>query len=425
MTEQPYRIASYLRLSKEDRDREAAESGSIGMQRQLLQEYVRAHFKQYTLTEFCDDGYTGTNFRRPGVTALLAQVKAGAIDCIIVKDFSRFSRDYIELGTYVGQLFPLLNVRFISVNDGYDSADGNDRAGDLDVIFRHLLCDLYSKDLSVKVRSALAVRQAKGIYTASAPPFGYEKAAKDRHMLKIAEDEAAVVRKIFGMAADGMSSSRIAKCLNEEGVKTPAEFRAARGKAVRQPKGDGFWWESSTVCAILRNEVYTGAIVCGKYSKDFAGGKCHLRPREEWKVFDGHHEAIIENSLFEAAQKRRGVRFGRKGKSHPLVGKLICGCCGRNLTYRKRRNPYFYCQNRYVNGREECVRRLNVMYAEEALLFSLRQEFPGGHEGTGGFTEDTAELLLRAVVTKEMQIEPVWDLKRGHHPDTNELLTRQ
>ena len=100
MTEQPYRIASYLRLSKGDGDREAAESGSIGMQRQLLQEYVRAHFKQYTLTEFCDDGYTGTNFRRPGVTALLAQVKAGAIDCIIVKDFSRFSRDYIELGTY-------------------------------------------------------------------------------------------------------------------------------------------------------------------------------------------------------------------------------------------------------------------------------------------------------------------------------------
>lgn len=425
MAEQPViRIASYLRLSKED-GREEAESGSIGMQRQLLQGYIRAHFKQYDLTEFCDDGYTGTNLRRPGVTALLAQVKEGAVDCIIVKDFSRFSRDYIELGTYVGQLFPLMNVRFISVNDGYDSSDGSDRAGELDVVFRHLLYDLYSKDLSVKVRSALAVRQAKGIYAAATPPFGYKKAPGDRHMLEIAEDEAEVVRKIFAMAADGMSSSRIARRLNEDGVKTPAEFRAAGGKAKRQPKGDGFWWESGTVCAILRNEVYTGAVVCGKYTKDFVGGKCHLRPREEWKVFRGHHEAVIDSGLFEAAQKRRGTPSRRKGKSHPLVGKLICGCCGRNLTYRKRQNPYFYCQNRYVNGREGCIKRLNAAYAEEALLLSLRRNFPGSREGTGGFTEDTAVLLLRATVTGETQIKAVWEPEGGQQPDTGSILSGQ
>ena len=190
------RIAIYMRLSKEDeKDCRKEESNSIRNQRALAEAYVKDHFKEYKLLEFQDDGYTGTNFDRPGVTALLKEVKDGKIDCIVVKDFSRFSRDYIEMGSYLEQIFPFMGVRFISVNDRYDSMEGDGRVGDLDVSFRNLLYDLYSRDLSVKVKSALGVRREKGNYISTYCPFGYEKDPYDKHQLLIEKDEAEVVRR--------------------------------------------------------------------------------------------------------------------------------------------------------------------------------------------------------------------------------------
>lgn len=191
-----YRIAIYIRLSKEDaKGRE--ESNSVTMQRLLLQRYAAEHFSDYELLEFCDDGYTGTNFARPGMQAMLDLVKESKIDCILVKDFSRFARDYIELGSYLEQIFPFMGVRFISVNDGYDSKNYHGSLADIDVNFKNLLYDLYSKDLSQKVRSSLAVKKEQGQYVSGNCPFGYDKDAKDRHRLLIEEDEAEIVRRIF------------------------------------------------------------------------------------------------------------------------------------------------------------------------------------------------------------------------------------
>lgn len=247
-----YLIAIYLRLSKED-DKWKEESNSISMQRVLLKKYIEENFVDYEIIEFCDDGYTGTNFDRPDMQEMLERIRDGEIDCVIVKDFSRFARDYIELGSYLEQIFPFLGVRFISINDGYDSASAQGGIADMDVNFKNLLYDLYSRDLSGKVRSSISIRKEKGQYVSGNCPFGYEKDPKDRHALLVAEDEAEVVRRIFSLTLEGYTSVEIAKLFNETGVKTPVEFKIEKGKISRTPKGERFLWSNSTICQILRN----------------------------------------------------------------------------------------------------------------------------------------------------------------------------
>ena len=273
------RVAIYMRLSKEDEGRQG-ESNSITMQRALLQKYASKNFQNYELLEFCDDGYTGTNLERPGMQRMLAMAKEGGIDCIIVKDFSRFARDYIELGSFLEQIFPFLGVRFISVNDHYDSGGGQGNSVDLDVHFKNLLYDLYSKDLSEKVRSALAIRKENGQYVSANSPFGYEKDPKDRHSLLIAEDEAEVVKRIFALTLEGYTSVEIARLFNETGVRTPVEFKIEKGNLRRVPKGEKFLWLNSTICQILKNEVYIGNIVQKKSVRNYGGGKNRPIPRE-------------------------------------------------------------------------------------------------------------------------------------------------
>lgn len=347
------------------------------MQRVLLRSYIEKNLTGYEIVEFCDDGYTGTNFRRPGMREMLERIRSGEINCVIVKDFSRFARDYIELGAYLEQIFPFLGVRFISVNDGYDSLRVQGGLADIDVNFKNLLYDLYSRDLSGKVRSSLAIRKEKGQYVSANAPFGYEKDPKDRHALLVAEDEAEIVRKIFSLTMEGHTSVEIAKLFNEAGVKTPVEFKIEKGKTSRTPKGDRFLWSGSAICQILKNEIYIGNIAQKKYTKDFAGGRNHLNSRKDWLVSYGHHEAIIDKEVFDKVQENRGKkRPSQYHETHPLVGKLVCGCCKKNLQYRRGLNPYFTCHHRYSNTMKNCVQRINAMFAEQYVLLMM-QDKPG------------------------------------------------
>ncbi len=396
------KVALYMRLSKEDEDimekgnsaeerhsigerhsmeeRQSMEkecfkeeSNSIRTQRILLRSFAEEHFRDSKILEFKDDGYSGVTLERPGVSAMLELVKESVLDCIIVKDFSRFSRDYIELGTYLEQIFPFMGVRFISVNDNYDSEAGSGGAGEMDISFRNLMYDLYSKDLSVKVKSSLAAKKERGQFVGANCPFGYEKAPGDKHSLVVVEDEAEIVRRIFRMTAEGMTSSQIAKAFNKEGVKTPIEFRLEKGKASRRAKGDRFAWQGSTICAILRNESYTGDMVHGKTYKEYLGGRNRVKPRSEWRIFRNHHAPIISRELFEEVQKGRGGGKPRRtGQRHPLSGRLVCGCCGRNLHIRKGLNPYFCCPSLYDNPGDGCIRKANAMFLEELCLYELQ-----------------------------------------------------
>lgn len=374
-----YRIAIYLRLSKED-DYLQDESNSITNQRHILNNYIKMNFNNYEVTEFTDDGFSGTNFSRPAVTELLEKAREGHFDCILVKDFSRFSRDYIELGSYLDQIFPFLGIRFISLNDSYDSKNHIGTTTELDVSFKGLMYDLYSKDLSLKVKSALHTRKEQGLYTSAHCPFGYKKDLKDRHILVIEEEEAEIVRRIFAMAQAGKTSTEIARILNFENIRTPIEFKIAKGETTRAPKGQHFQWGSSFVYSILRNRSYVGDMEYDKYEKEEVGGKNHLKPRSEWKIYYNHHPAIVSRSEFEELQKRYVGRSTAPNDAmqpaHPLIGKVICGCCKKSLILRKKNlNPYFYCPYRYYyKEANDCVDKVNLMFLEQFILFQMQTE---------------------------------------------------
>ena len=368
------RIAIYMRLSKTD-ETVAEESNSISMQRILIRKYIASHFEECEVMEYQDDGFSGTNFNRPGVQRLLEDARNEKFDCVVVRDLSRFARNYLEAGHYLEFVFPAYDVRFISINDHYDSGSSQGNTADLGVNFKNLLYDLYSKDLSQKVKTSLRARKDGGQYVSGNAPFGYEKAPDDRHMLVICEDEAAVVRKIFSLALQGMTSSQTAKKLNLENIPTPVEFKIRKGKTSRKPKGDKFYWSSSTVCSILRNPVYAGDVEYGKTEREQVGGRNVLKARAEWKMIRNHHAPVIAREDFEELQKSRGKSSKKRteGSRHPLIGKAICGCCKRNLRIKEGLNPYFTCHNRYVTGLEGCVSQVNVMFLEEVVLFWLEE----------------------------------------------------
>lgn len=368
------RIAVYMRLSKTD-EKVQEESNSISMQRILIRKYITSHFTSCHIIEYQDDGFSGTNFNRPGVQKLLEDARNERFDCVVVKDFSRFGRDYMEVGSYLEQIFPFLGIRFISINDHYDSAGYQGNISDLDVNFKNLLYDLYSKDLSQKVKTSLRARKESGQYVSANAPFGYEKAPDDRHMLVICEEEAAVVREIFSLALQGMTSSQTAKKLNLENIPTPMEFKIRKGKTSRKPKGDKFYWSNSVICSILRNPVYAGDVEYGKTEKKQVGGRNVLKARTEWKIIRNHHAPVIAREDFEEVQKSRGKskRKGTGGNRHPFIGKAVCGCCKRNLVIKEGQNPYFTCYNRYVTGLKGCVSKVSVMFLEQAVLFRLEE----------------------------------------------------
>ena len=398
------KIAMYLRVSKED-DENARESNSISCQRLLLKEYIERNFSReacitgcpdgYTLSdgvcppqacitgcpdgyeifEFVDDGYSGTNMNRPAVQELLERVRQKKINCILVKDFSRFSRDYVETGFYIGQLFPFLGIRFISVNDHYDSEAVQNQTIGMNLAFQTLLNDLYSKDLSGKVISSLHSKKERGIYCSANCPFGYRKKAEDKNQVEIVEEEAEVIREIFRLTLEGYTSVDIAKKFHKEKIKTPMEYLAARGGIHRKPVGKEFSWQHTTICKILRNDFYAGDVVYGKYEKDTVGGKNHLKPRSEWKISYDHHEPIIAREIFERVQRTRGTaRPYQPRKAHVLTGKLICGACGRALRYRNAKQPYFYCNDRYTTGNENCLKKVNAFQLEQMLITVLQKE---------------------------------------------------
>lgn len=245
----------------------------------------------------------------------------------------------------------------------------------MDMSFKYLINDLYAKDISIKVKSTLEIKREKGIYANGSTIFGYLKAKEDCHLLVPVEPEASIIRRIFQMTVEGYSSTKIAKIFNEEGVKTPMEYKIERGIATMKPRKNRFLWDASTICQMLRNNFYAGDLVYGKYETDIVGGKARLKPRNEWKIYYNHHEAIIDREIFDLVRQSRGRKKAvQKRKTHPLIGKIVCGCCGKNLKIEHSLNPYFFCATRYKTDSPECVKKVNVMFMEQMILYLPQQE---------------------------------------------------
>ncbi len=334
------RVVMYLRLSSEDKDvqeKGKTESDSIANQRLLLTDFVRNHpdLSGAELDELCDDGWSGKNFERPGMAELLEQVKRGAVQCIVVKDFSRFGRDYLTVGNYISRVFPFMGVRFISVNDGFDSS----RPGDIDSLdtsFKTLIYDLYSRELSQKVKAAQKQRAEQGLFLSPYAPYGYVKDKDDKNRLIIDESAAEVVRRIFQMTLDGHSSAEIALTLNREGVMTPMRYKHTAGVSREWPcvSEDNFW-TSTNIGKILRDERYIGTVIFGKRERVRIGHRSN-RPvgKEDWTVCENRHDAIITREDFEEVQRVLAARPSRPYSYRPyqpLQRKVYCGICGHAM----------------------------------------------------------------------------------------------
>lgn len=346
-------LAMYIRLSMEDGDLKTSdsktESNSVSNQRKLLQAYFESHFAgEYEVIEFCDDGYSGTNFNRPRFQNMMETVKLKQIHCILVKDLSRFGREYLEVSGYLELILPLFGTRFISVNDNFDSFDYAGTTGGLELALRNLINGMYSRDLSMKVRSAIRTRNKQGQYFGGYSFYGYLLEPSDKHKLIVDESVRHIVGRIFDQCINGLSMAQIAAKLNEDGIPTPSAHKATMGQRYngRQVEEKSIWL-ASTVRHILMDERYTGKMISGKRETVGIGtGKMRPLPKSEWIVVPGTHEAIISDEVFQAAAAARAsrIRTVNMNTSGFRAGNLfVCGYCGRKLQKSNGKVTHLYC----------------------------------------------------------------------------------
>lgn len=361
----------------------AEESNSITNQRLLIRRYLMEHpeLSCYEYCEFYDDGVSGTTMERPGMRAMLEKIRKKEIQCVIVKDLSRFSRDYITLGDYMEQIFPFMGIRFISIAERYDSLGYIGKTADMEIGFQSLLADFYCKDVSEKVRSALTAKKKKGVYATGNTPFGYRKDEEDRNRLRIVPEEADIIRRIFELSLEGRNLTQICRVLNDEKTPTPLEYKNRRKHQNRKElQQEHTYWQPGTVRAILTNESYLGSMV---FHKSVQAGtdqnRTLLRPREEWDVLEDHHPAIISKETFDKVQEKffRRKAAVRRPVMYALKGKSYCGYCKRRLKIMKLAGGrlYYHCPNQRLNSHNECLAdSVSNELLEKIVLEEIRRQ---------------------------------------------------
>ena len=363
-----YRVAMYLRLSQDDEKYDKdfkAESNSISNQRLQIQDYIDKNEEMELAKEYVDDGYSGINFERPAFKEMMEDVITGSINCIVVKDLSRFGRDYIDSGRYLQRVFPSLDIRFIALNDNYDSFTASETEKNLVIPFKNFINDNYCRDTSAKVRSVCKVKRKQGQFISNYAPYGYEKDEEDKHKIVIDKEVEYVVRKIFSMKLEGYSSYSIAKHLNDNGIPSPMEHKKAKGiryktgfstKAVAK-------WDTPAVNRILTNEVYIGTLQQGKREKiNYKLDKVVSKDRSDWIEIEDNHEAIIDPYDFEIVQKllKCDIKAKTVGEKADLFsGLLFCKDCNAQMTKKvdkrgKTPTVYYICSS--YNKGHNCSR---------------------------------------------------------------------
>lgn len=363
MNEKTWRAAIYLRLSKEDGS--TNESSSIKNQREIIKDFLAKNTDISIVSERIDDGVSGVSFDRPSFNAMIDDVRDRVIDCVIVKDLSRFGRDHIEAGNYIQNIFPFFKVRFIAINDGIDTENKSKNYDNIMIPFKNLINATYSKDISLKSRSALDVKRKQGQFVGPFVAYGYVKSKENKNKIIIDENVADYVREIFRLKLSGMSADKIASYLNELGILSPSEYKKSRGEnysinfnTSNKPK-----WHAKAVLRILENPLYIGTLVQGKVGKvNYKINKRSKRPEEEWIVFENSHEPIIEQETFESV-KRIMLLDTRTAPEQNVVyyfsGLLHCADCGLSVKRKTinskqgKKYVYYSCLNCKTKNIEE------------------------------------------------------------------------
>ena len=351
---QVWNACGYVRLSREDGDKE--ESNSVTGQKDLIRDYLSRHEDLHERGMKVDDGFTGSNFQRPAFQEMMGEVKAGKINCIVVKDLSRFGRNHLEAGEYIERIFPFLGVRFIAINDHYDSLHSQAESDEILVPFKNLINEAYCRDTSIKIRSQLEIKRQRGDFIGSFTVFGYQKDPADRHKLVIDEYAADVVRDIFNWKLDGISALDIAAKLTASGIPTPMDYKQSLGMRYNTSFRikEKSVWDAAMVLRILKNPVYIGVLEQGRITTpSYKVKRIVQKPRDEWAVIENNHEPIIDKFDFETTQRvlAMDTRTAQAGQPVELFsGITYCGECGgamirKTVPYGKKKYVYYVCAN--------------------------------------------------------------------------------
>lgn len=433
-----FNTAVYIRLSREDGDKE--ESDSVGNQRKLLTDYVAKREELLIYDVYVDDGYTGTNFNRPDFQRMIGDIESGKVNCVVVKDLSRFGRDYIDTGRFLERVFPDLGVRFISVTDGIDSLK---QAYDMLLPIKNIFNEQYARDISKKVQTAVKTKQKAGEFIGAFASYGYKKSPSDKNKLIIDEYAADVVRRIFSLYIQGYGKQRIAKVLNAEGILCPAEYKRAMGLNYHNPNRleSTTYWSYSTVNSILHREMYVGNMVQGTKHQRMRS-KQKKQDKDQWIIVENTHEPIIAKETWKKAQSllsKRTRELDLETNKNIFAGFVKCGDCGRAMAKNMWRRAdgsktySLYCGTYKRNGKDLCTpHTLPLKDLEEIVLNDLKiivqnvedlQELVKSQSFTASKVKRIADTDLMKI---KSELERVKRLKKSVYEDyREELITKE
>ena len=387
-----FQTAIYLRLSLEDNQKKDADS--LANQQALLMKYVEARPFLELAGIYTDNGCTGTDFDRPQFKQMMEDARSGKINCIIVKDLSRLGRNYVEAGDYLEKIFPFLGVRFIAVNDNYDSSNINS-SDQLVASLKNLVNDAYAKDLSRKISTAMQEKRRRGDFVGAYEPYGYRRDPNNTSKLIIDPEIAPIVQEIFELRSTGIGIEKICRVLNEKGYPSPGRLRFERGIITHNNrKGSELPWNRHVLTDLLRNVVYIGNLAQGRVGVSlYQGIPYHQKDKSEWDVVTGTHEPIISMELWDQVQALNTKRsneakasFGKNAdlpkRQNPYGSLLRCADCGRVIkqvrSYRKSGNKDYYtykCPQYIELGAQACTfRRLTAEALDQAVLETMRRQ---------------------------------------------------
>ena len=396
-----YWIALYIRLSIED---SKYDSMSIGNQQSILREKAMTlpEWDQAEIREFIDNGHTGTNFERPAMQEMLKLVQEGKINCIIVKDLSRFGRSSLETGYFIEQVFPLFHVRFISISDDYDSDNYKGTTGGIEVAFKYLINEAYSRDMSMKTRSAKYAKMRRGEYQSVMCPYGYQKSADGR--MEPNPETTPIVRQIFQWAANGCTAAEITRRLYVQCIPTPGEYRVKANDWKYSVDRIHGVWSSSTVLRILADERYIGTYIIGKNTvKEIGGTKVRKKDESEWFKIPDHHPPIVDADLFNRANATiRKYHLPQKQQhDYFLKGKVFCGYCGHALSRNGQgTHIMYYCRHSQGIAAMDChglaIKAANL---EETVLKTVKTQVAA----IGGIDLESERIQLSSMEQAEQE----------------------